>query len=46
MATVDPEGARDRGDDPDQQFKDMQREHYAKSRDHIKQLHRDAGSAS
>jgi len=45
MATVDPEGARDRGDDPDQQFKDMQREHHAKNRDHIRQLHLDAGSA-
>ncbi len=45
MATVDPEGARDRGDDPEKQFKDIQQEHYKKSRDHIRQLHLDAGSA-
>ena len=45
MATVDTEGARDRGDDPQKRFKDIQQEHYKKSRDHIRQLHLDAGSA-
>ena len=45
MAEVDPEGARDGGDDPLQLFKNMQCEHHRKNKDHIHRLHHEADCA-